>query len=71
MEERSTASTYTPRKWEKKQTFYDLDYRHWYPLEETLQGKFRDSYKKYLKDSHPPTLMHIGSWCSNRKSTDT
>lgn len=52
----------TPHKWEKLQTFYDLDYRYWMPTQETLDNKLLKSYKKYTMAVRTATHMHIGSW---------
>lgn len=58
---------HTQHKWEKIQTFYDVDYRHWLPTVETLDSKFRRSYERYKADARGAIRMHIGSWTRKTK----
>lgn len=53
---------YAPHKWEKPQTFYDLDYRDWLPTAEKLNNNLLKSYKRYTMAARAATHMHIGSW---------
>lgn len=47
----------------RKQTFYDLNYKYWYPTIDTLQLKVNASYKKYCNTiPYCPTKIVVESW---------